>query len=105
MVLVNLERIAAMPSLVRKPSLGLSDQTIMWMHHEQSAPRFCIVVFQAGGIFTTQRVDDGPYISFVGLQLGHGCIQVNCRSGAEQAMCAVTLHTRTGGNVGHVPAL
>ena len=78
---------------------------ILCVHHEQSAPRFCVVVFQAGGIFTAQRVDDGPHISFVGLQLGHGYIQVNCRSGAEQAMCAVTLHTRTGGNVLHVPAL
>ena len=78
---------------------------ILCVHHEQCAPRFCIVVFQAGGIFTAQRVDDGPHISFVGLQLGHGCIQVNCRSGAEQAMCAVTLHTRTGGNVGQIPAL
>lgn len=29
--LVNLERIAAIPSLVRNPSFGSSDQTIMWM--------------------------------------------------------------------------
>ena len=78
---------------------------ILCVHHEQSAPRIRVVVFQAGGIFPAQGVDDGPHISFMGLQLGHGCIQVNCRSGAEQAVCAVTLHTRTGGNVGHVSAL
>ena len=78
---------------------------ILCVHHEQSTPRFCIVVPQPGGILTAQRVDDGPHISLVGLQLGHGCIQVNCRSGAEQAVSAVTLHTRTGSDVGQIPAL
>ena len=78
---------------------------ILCVHHEQGTPCFRIVVPQSGSILTAQGVDDGPHISVMGFQLGHGCVEVYRGSGAEQAVGPAALHTGAGGNVGQVSAL
>ena len=78
---------------------------ILCVHHEQAAPCVRIVVPQPGSILTAQGVDDGPYISAVSFQFGHGRVKVDCGGGAEQAVGTAALHTGAGGNVGQVSAL
>ena len=78
---------------------------ILCVHHEQAAPCVRIVVPQPGSILTAQGVDDGPHISVMGFQLGHGCVEVYRSGGAEQAVGTAALHTGAGGDVGQVSAL
>ena len=78
---------------------------ILCVHHEQAAPCVRIVVPQTGSILTAQGVDDGPHISVMSFQLGHGRVKVDCGCGAEQAVGAAALHTGAGGDVGHISAL
>ena len=73
--------------------------------HEERAPCVSVIVFQAGGILTAQRIDDGPHISFMGFQFRHCRSEIYGSGGTEQAVCSSLLHTGAGSNVLHIPAL